>query len=66
MHIYNMSSSPSAAMPSMAKITDMLKSMGSSAPASATKTGGRRRRRSGTRKHRRGRGKKSRKNKWFF
>lgn len=57
-------SSSSAAIPSMAKITDMLKSMGSS--ASATKTGGRRRRRSGTRKHRRGRGKKSRKNKWFF
>jgi hypothetical protein len=50
----------------MDKISNMLKSLGST-PASATKTGGRRRRkRSGTRKHRRGRGKKSRKNKWFF
>lgn len=52
------------AMPSMANISSMLKSIGSSAPAA--KTGGRRRRRSGTRKHRRGRGKKSRKSKWFF
>jgi hypothetical protein len=48
----------------MDKISNMLKSLGST--SASTKTGGRRRRRSGTRKHRRGRGKKSRKNKWFF
>jgi hypothetical protein len=54
---------------SMANLANMLKTV-TGGPGSApglAKTGGRRRRRrSGTRKHRRGRGKKSRKNKWFF
>lgn len=59
-------SSGNTSMPSIANLTNMLKSV-SGSNAAATKTGGRRRRRrSGTRKHRRGRGKKSRKNKWFF
>lgn len=58
--------SGNASMPSIANLTNMLKSV-SGSNAAVTKTGGRRRRRrSGTRKHRRGRGKKSRKNKWFF
>ena len=53
---------------SMANLANMLKSVtGPTTAPSASKTGGRRRRRrSGTRKHRRGRGKKSRKNRWFF
>jgi hypothetical protein len=52
---------------SMSNLANMLKSVtGPTASPSASKTGGRRRRRSGTRKHRRGRGKKSRKNRWFF
>ena len=42
----------------LASLQKMLGSMNPSAPA--TKTGGRRRRRRGTRKHRRGRGRKSR------